>query len=101
MDFIEDHLAKNTWFAGEHITLADFQMSFAVAALLSREGVAVSRDQAVGMASAGWGAFNEAVHRTAALSGYGTNLGAVEAVNPNTSRALRYTMVIRRTERTA
>lgn len=53
-----------------------------IAALLSREGVAVSRGQAVGMASAGWGAFNEAVHRTAALSGYGTNLGAVEAVDP-------------------
>ncbi len=40
MDFIEDHLAKNTWFAGERITLADFQMSFAVAALLSRADAA-------------------------------------------------------------
>ncbi len=36
MAFIEDHLTKNTWFAGERLTLADFQMSFAVAALLSR-----------------------------------------------------------------
>jgi len=34
--FIEDHLAKHTWFAGDRITLADFQMSFAVSALLSR-----------------------------------------------------------------
>jgi glutathione S-transferase len=36
MEFIESHLAKNSWFAGERLTLADFQMSFAVAALLSR-----------------------------------------------------------------
>jgi glutathione S-transferase len=36
MAFIEAHLAKNQWFAGEQLSLADFQMSFAVAALLSR-----------------------------------------------------------------
>lgn len=36
LDFMEDHLAQNTWFAGEHITMADFQMSFAVEAALSR-----------------------------------------------------------------
>ena len=40
MEFIEDHLAKNSWFAGERLTLADFQMSFAVAALLSRADAA-------------------------------------------------------------
>jgi glutathione S-transferase len=34
--FIEDHLARNRWFAGEHLTMADFQMSFGVEALLSR-----------------------------------------------------------------
>ena len=34
--FIEDHLARNAWFSGERLTLADFQMCFAVAALLSR-----------------------------------------------------------------
>lgn len=34
--FIESHLAKNAWFAGEQLSLADFQMSFAVAALQSR-----------------------------------------------------------------
>jgi len=34
--FIEDHLGKHTWFAGEHLTLADFQMSFAVCALMAR-----------------------------------------------------------------
>ena len=34
--FIETHLGRNDWFAGEHITLADFQMSFAVAALMAR-----------------------------------------------------------------
>lgn len=36
LDFIEDHLGKNTWFAGEHLSIADFQMSFAVEAALSR-----------------------------------------------------------------
>jgi glutathione S-transferase len=35
-DFIEQHLAAHTWFAGEQISMADFQMSFAVEALLSR-----------------------------------------------------------------
>jgi len=34
--FIEQHLSRHTWFAGEHLTLADFQMSFAVSALMSR-----------------------------------------------------------------
>ncbi|OYU46708.1 MAG: glutathione S-transferase [Burkholderiales bacterium PBB4] len=34
--FIEDHLSRTPWFAGDHLTLADFQMSFAVEAALSR-----------------------------------------------------------------
>lgn len=36
LDFIEGHLAKNDWFAGPDITMADFQMSFAIEALLAR-----------------------------------------------------------------
>ena len=36
LNFIEAHLARNTWFAGEHLSMADFQMSFAVEAALSR-----------------------------------------------------------------
>ncbi len=36
LDFMEDHLATHHWFAGEHITMADFQMSFAVEAALAR-----------------------------------------------------------------
>ena len=36
LNFIEGHLAKHAWFAGPHITMADFQMSFAIEALLSR-----------------------------------------------------------------
>lgn len=36
LGFIEDHLGKNTWFAGEQLTIADFQMSFGVEAALSR-----------------------------------------------------------------
>jgi glutathione S-transferase len=34
--YMESHLQKHTWFAGEFITLADFQMSFAVEAALAR-----------------------------------------------------------------
>lgn len=34
--FMEDHLSKHAWFAGDHLTIADFQMSFAVAAALAR-----------------------------------------------------------------
>lgn len=36
LDFMENHLATHRWFAGEHLTMADFQMSFAVEAVLSR-----------------------------------------------------------------
>ena len=36
LDFMEDHLAQHLWFAGPHLTMADFQMSFAVEAALSR-----------------------------------------------------------------
>ncbi len=38
LDFMEGHLAKHRWFAGEHLSMADFQMSFAVEAALSRTG---------------------------------------------------------------
>lgn len=34
--FIESHLSSNTWFAGDHISIADFQMSFPVEAALAR-----------------------------------------------------------------
>ena len=34
--FIEGHLSRNRWFAGRDITMADFQMSFGVEALLAR-----------------------------------------------------------------
>jgi glutathione S-transferase len=34
--FMEGHLATHRWFAGSDITMADFQMSFAIEALLSR-----------------------------------------------------------------
>ena len=39
--FMEHHLAQHRWFAGEHLSLADFQMSFAVEAALAR-GTAAS-----------------------------------------------------------
>ena len=38
--FINDHLGRNTWFAGDAISIADFQMSFAVEAALSRTDAA-------------------------------------------------------------
>lgn len=34
--YIEDHLGKHAWFAGEQLSLADFQMSFPVEAALAR-----------------------------------------------------------------
>ena len=40
--FIETHLATHPWFAGPDITMADFQMSFAVEALASRASKAGS-----------------------------------------------------------
>lgn len=40
--FIEDHLGRNTWFAGDALTMADFQMSYAVEALLARSADAAS-----------------------------------------------------------
>ena len=36
--FMEDHLKNKRWFAGDHLTMADFQMSFAVEAALARGG---------------------------------------------------------------
>ena len=40
IDFMEQHLSKNTWFSGANLTMADFQMSFAVEATLSRSSKA-------------------------------------------------------------
>jgi len=34
--FIDEHLSRHRWFAGDALTMADFQMSFPVEALLSR-----------------------------------------------------------------
>ena len=34
--FMDAHLAQHRWFAGEHLSIADFQMSFAVEAALAR-----------------------------------------------------------------
>ena len=36
--FMEVHLGQHPWFSGEHLTMADFQMSFAVEAALARGG---------------------------------------------------------------
>lgn len=38
--FMDQHLAINKWFAGEQISIADFQMSFAVEAALARSNAA-------------------------------------------------------------
>lgn len=37
--YIDAHLAAQPWFAGEHISMADIQMSFPLFALLSRGGI--------------------------------------------------------------
>ncbi|MNZ77759.1 glutathionine S-transferase [compost metagenome] len=36
LTFMDAHLARHRWFAGEQLTMADFQMSFAVEAALAR-----------------------------------------------------------------
>jgi glutathione S-transferase len=36
LEFMEQHLASHEWFAGKELSIADFQMSFAVEAALSR-----------------------------------------------------------------
>ncbi|MET0962975.1 MAG: glutathione S-transferase [Noviherbaspirillum sp.] len=36
LEFMDRHLASHAWFSGDQISLADFQMSFAVEAVLSR-----------------------------------------------------------------
>ena len=38
LQYMEAHLSQNTWFTGEHLAMADFQMSFAVEAALLRGG---------------------------------------------------------------
>jgi glutathione S-transferase len=40
LPFMDEHLGKNEWFAGQHLTMADFQMSFAVEAALNRASAA-------------------------------------------------------------
>ncbi|HTN49783.1 MAG TPA: glutathione S-transferase [Burkholderiaceae bacterium] len=37
-EFIDAHLKQNPWFAGDALTLADFQMSYPIEALLTRGG---------------------------------------------------------------
>uniref|UniRef100_UPI0025D25F77 glutathione binding-like protein n=1 Tax=Rhodoferax sp. TaxID=50421 RepID=UPI0025D25F77 len=36
LDFMEAHLERHVWFAGQQLSIADFQMSFAVEAALAR-----------------------------------------------------------------
>jgi glutathione S-transferase len=42
LDFMEQHLAHHAWFAGDQLSLADFQMSFPVEAALSRASAQAS-----------------------------------------------------------
>lgn len=42
LDYVERHLSKNEWFAGEQMSLADFQMSFPLEAALQRGASAKS-----------------------------------------------------------
>ena len=42
LEFMDKHLASHGWFAGDQLSLADFQMSFAVEAAMSRADNATS-----------------------------------------------------------
>ncbi|GAA4422838.1 glutathione S-transferase [Acidovorax lacteus] len=46
--FMNEHLSRHTWFTGDRITMADFQMSFAVEAALSRRAPGPSYPHVVG-----------------------------------------------------
>ena len=43
LDFVESHLAKNTWFLGDSLSAADIQMSFPLEASVARGIVGTSR----------------------------------------------------------
>jgi glutathione S-transferase len=45
LDFMDKHLANHAWFSGDQLSLADFQMSFAVEAAMSRAANAASYPQ--------------------------------------------------------
>jgi glutathione S-transferase len=46
--FLEEHLGRHEWIAGPHLTMADFQMSFAIEALLARATGATPGPKLVG-----------------------------------------------------
>ncbi len=43
LDFVEAHLAKNTWFLGDSLSAADIQMSFPLEASVARGIVGSNR----------------------------------------------------------
>jgi glutathione S-transferase len=47
LDFIEAHLARHGWFAGESMTAADIMMSFALEAAAHRGGLNLSRPHSI------------------------------------------------------
>lgn len=63
--FIEAHLAAHTWFCGERLSIADFQMSFPVEALLARfdKGAPLPRVQAYRQAMLARPAYQRALER--------------------------------------
>ena len=48
LDFMEGELAQRDWFAGDHFTGADVQMSFSVEAAAAHGGLDVSRPRLMG-----------------------------------------------------
>lgn len=45
LDYLQNELAKSTWFAGEAFSAADIQMSFPIEAAAARSGLGASRPQ--------------------------------------------------------
>lgn len=68
LGFIESELAQRTWFAGEALSAADIQMSFAVEAALSRGGATLPRCRA----------FVERVHERPAYRRAEARVGALK-----------------------
>ena len=48
LDFVEGHLAKNTWFLGDKLSAADIQMSFPLEASVARGIVGENRPYITG-----------------------------------------------------
>jgi glutathione S-transferase len=53
LDFVESHLAKNTWFLGDNLSAADIQMSFPLEASVARSITGKNRPSIIALEKGG------------------------------------------------